>query len=103
MSRFETLKGTLKKDEGTKETLPVAPKKEEIIDLAYTVQVASFQKDEYAQKEAMTLKKKGYDIFVVAKGKYSIVCVGKFSRRDEAKVILSRLKKTYKDCMVRRL
>ena len=87
----------------TKEKSLDAPLKQEILDSPFTIQVASFAKDEYAQKEAMALKKKGYEISVILKGKYSIVCVGKFSRKDEATVILSRLKKTYKDCMIRRL
>lgn len=69
----------------------------------YTIQVASFKKNEYAQKEAGMLRKKGYEIFVVSKGKYSIVCVGKFSEKNEAKVSLNRLIKTYKDSIVRRL
>jgi len=69
----------------------------------YTIQVASFQKDKSAQKEAKSLKKKGYDIFVIPKGKYSIVCVGKFSERREAKEFSSKLRKKYKDCIIRSL
>jgi len=69
----------------------------------YTIQVASFQKDKYAQKEAKNLKKKGYDIFVIPKGKHSIVCVGKFSERREAQAFSSKLRKKYKDCIIRSL
>jgi cell division septation protein DedD len=69
----------------------------------YTVQVASFQLDKYAQKEAKTLKKKGYDIFVIPKGKHSIVCVGRFSQRQEAQEFSSKLRKKYKDCIIRSL
>lgn len=85
------------------ENLSMAEQKEKSISGSYTVQVASFKKDEYAQKEALMLKKKGYDIIVVPKGSYSIVCVGKFSRKEQASVTLSQLKKTYKDCVLRRL
>lgn len=72
-------------------------------DKVYTVQVASFRKEEYAQKEAMDLKKKGYEILVLPKGKYSIVCVGKFAQRDEAKLFSKKLRKRYKDCLIRSL
>ena len=69
----------------------------------YTVQVASFRTEEYAQKEAMDLKKTGYEILVVPKGNYSIVCVGKFLNHHEAKLFSRKLKNKYKDCLVRSL
>ena len=75
----------------------------EILNEGYTIQVASFKSLKYAQQEAADLKKRGYDIIVLPKKGYSIVCVGKFSHKDEAKVLISRLKKTYKDCLIRRL
>ena len=76
---------------------------EKRVEKNYTVQVASFRKEESAQKEAMDLKKKGYEILVLPKGKYSIVCVGKFVQRNEAKVFSRKLKKRYKDCLIRSL
>ncbi len=69
----------------------------------YTVQVASFKKEHYAQKEAEGLKESGYEIFVMPKGSYSIVCVGKFARKAQAKEISKRLRKKYKDCLIRSL
>ncbi|MCK5214955.1 MAG: SPOR domain-containing protein [Candidatus Omnitrophica bacterium] len=72
-------------------------------DRVYTIQVASFKKEKHAQKEAMNLKEKGYEIRVMSKGSYSIVCVGKFSHKDEAKKFSKKLKKKYKDCLIRRL
>ncbi len=69
----------------------------------YTVQVASFRKDKFAQQEAKTLKKKGYEIFVIPKGKYSIVCVGRFSQRRQAQDFSAELRKKYKDCIIRSL
>ena len=85
------------------EKIVALPKLQEASPLPYTIQVASFARGEYAKKEAMALSKKGFDNFVVSKGKYSIVCVGKFLKKDEAGVTLTRLQKTYKDCMIRRL
>jgi len=69
----------------------------------YTVQVASFKKEEYAQKEAMGLKEKGYEIFVIPKGEYSIVCVGKFSEKNQARQFSAELRSQYRDCYIRSL
>ncbi len=69
----------------------------------FTIQVASFKQERDAQKEATILKKKGYDIYVLSKGKHSIVCVGKFARKNAAKQFSNRLKSKYTDCLVRRL
>jgi septal ring-binding cell division protein DamX len=69
----------------------------------FTIQVASFKLEKNAQKEAERLKKIGYDIHVVTKGNYSIVCVGKFAKRTEAKKFSNKLKYRYNDCLIRRL
>ncbi len=68
----------------------------------YTIQVASFKKQEYANQEALLLKQKGYEIFVLSKGEHSIVCVGRFLLQKQAESFSARLKKQYKDCLVRR-
>lgn len=71
---------------------------------SFTIQVASFKLRKNAQREADRLKSDGHeDAFVVPKGSYSIVCVGKFSQRGEAKEFSSRLKSRYNDFLVRRL
>ena len=75
----------------------------QILNKPYTIQVASFKDEKYAQKEAMALKNRNFDVFVISKGNFSIVCVGKFSKKDEANGILAKLKKNYNDCLVRRL
>ncbi len=69
----------------------------------YTIQVASFKKEKLAQDEAKILRGKGLEIFVLSKGSYSIVCAGKFSQKAEASAALSKLRKRYKDCIVRSL
>jgi len=68
----------------------------------FTIQVASFKTKDKAQKEASNLKEKGYEIFVLSKGNHSIVCVGKFAQRMEAKKFSAKLKNRYTDCLVRR-
>jgi len=69
----------------------------------YTIQVASFKDDQYAKKEASVLKNKNLDSFVISKGNFFIVCIGKFSKKEEARGLLAKLKRTYNDCLVRRL
>jgi len=70
---------------------------------SYTIQVASYQNNTYAQKEAGQLKMKGFSPLIVNKGKYIIVCVGNFPNQTTAKSSLSQLKKRYQDCYIRRL
>ncbi len=69
----------------------------------YTIQVASFKTSSLAQKEAKELEKRGFSTIVSSKGKYVILCVGNFGDREEAKTTLSKLKKKYEDCFIRRL
>lgn len=85
--------------------LPQPVKKEEPREYLpnYTIQVASFLNKTSAQKEADTLKRKGLSPMVLPKGKFNIVCVGNFSQRKDAESLLSKLKKQYQDCIIRRL
>ncbi len=69
----------------------------------YTIQVASFKNEGFARKEAQDLEKKGQVSLVLGKGQHFIVCVGKFVSENEAKIFSGRLKKQYKDLLVRRL
>jgi hypothetical protein len=69
----------------------------------YTIQVASFLNKINARKEADILKRKGLSPLVLSKGKFIIVCVGNFSKREEAESLLPKLKKQYRDCCIRRL
>jgi hypothetical protein len=87
------------------ETISQPPlEKNEEQEQLFTIQVASFKLKKNAEKEAEHLKGLGLeDAFVVPKGTYSIVCIGKFLERDEAKVFSNRLKNRYNDCLVRRL
>ncbi len=92
---------TIKKTAPLKINPPVVVPKQDInegIQNAYTIQVASYKTRESAQREALLLKNKGYDIFVVPKGNYVILCVGKFAGKSQADVLLGKLRKSYKDC-----
>ncbi|MBM3255567.1 MAG: SPOR domain-containing protein [Candidatus Omnitrophica bacterium] len=70
---------------------------------AYTIQVASFQTRNLAQKEEQLLKSRGHQTLLLAKSGYIVLCVGKFSDKNTARVLLSELKKRYGDCYIRRL
>ena len=97
------------------EVKPVRPKpkaaddKREVLeikideDLKYTIQVASFKKEINANKEAKTLETKGFETFVMPKGSYSIVCVGRFAEKNDARLHAKKLKGKYGDYLIRRL
>jgi hypothetical protein len=69
----------------------------------YTVQIASYQTKTLAKKEAEILKGIGFLPLILAKGKYTILCIGNFRNKEMAKPLLSKLKKRYQDCFIRRL
>jgi hypothetical protein len=69
----------------------------------YTIQVASFQARDYAQRETEKLKKEGFYALILSKGSYSVVCVGNFADKATAQPSLSKLKQSYRDCYLRRL
>ncbi|MCD4781396.1 MAG: SPOR domain-containing protein [Candidatus Omnitrophica bacterium] len=69
----------------------------------YTVQVASFKLEKNAKREAMILQDRGEDAFVLSKGDYVIVCVGRFRERNDAQTLSLKLKKHYNDCLIRSL
>ena len=69
----------------------------------YTIQVASFKKEAYVKEEAKRLKSKGYETIIIPKGKWIILCVGKFEDKKEAEVLRKELRKKYGDCIIRRL
>ena len=70
-------------------------------DFKYTVQVASYADEKFARRVADDLGKKGFETIVMQKGKYAILCVGKFNRKNEAVAMTAKLKSKYKDCLVR--
>ncbi len=67
----------------------------------YTIQVASYADEKFAKKAAVDLNKNGFETLVMQKGKYAILCVGKFNQKNEAMAVISKLKSKYKDCLVR--
>ncbi len=70
---------------------------------AFRIQVASYYKEKTALKEAENLKAKGYPVIVLQKGKFIVLYVGSFDNEKEANSKWQTLKKSYKDCLLRRL
>ncbi len=83
----------------------IPPGAENLSEKRFTVQLASYKLEKYAQQEAAQkkLKQLGHEVFVMSKGDYSIVCIGSFSSKDKAQALSNKLKKQYKDCLVRNL
>lgn len=69
----------------------------------YTIQVASISRSENVKKELSRLENKGYHAFGLLKGKYTVICVGRFAAKDHAQDSLAKLKNKYPDCQVRKL
>lgn len=83
------LKELVKKDK------PVASKPR------FAIQVASYAKRSYAEKEAEKLNAKGYKTRLIAKGKWVALTVGAYSDKKSATKALEDLKIIYKDCYIR--
>ena len=71
--------------------------------LRYTIQVASFKQEKEAQDLAKKLETKGHKTFVLPKGAYLIVCVGRFAGKNEAESYSGKIKDRYSDYVIRRL
>lgn len=84
-------------------TVPVLEQKFQKADpnFKFTVQVASYADEKFANRVAEDLGKKGYQTLVMKKGKYYILCIGKFNVKQEAVAMTAKLKSKYKDCLVR--
>jgi hypothetical protein len=73
------------------------------VQFSYTVQVASYLREDTAKRHAEQLKSQGDDAFIIKKGNYYITCVGKFTDRQGAEAKAKKLKKSYNDCLVRKI
>lgn len=70
---------------------------------SYTIQVASISEPKNARRQLASLENKGYSAFSLVKGKYTVICVGRFSDKEDARNNLEKLKVKYPDCLIRRL
>ncbi len=69
----------------------------------YYIQIASYNKENFAEIEAKKLKDKGFAAYTAKKGSYVVLYVGTFKTITEAQKSMGLLKKNYKDCVLRRL
>lgn len=70
---------------------------------SYAVQVATYKREELAQRELKRLELEGYNSFVGRRGRYFEVCVGPYSNKADAEASLKALRKRYQDCLLRRM
>lgn len=71
--------------------------------LGYTIQVATFKNKQLALREVQLLLKEGLTPMVFTKEGYIVLCVGKFSKKESAQLLLIQLQRTYAGCRIRRL
>lgn len=69
----------------------------------YTIQLASFKKEDLANKELQKLKKKNITADVTKKGEWYQVYTAGYKTIEEANKAKEELLKEYKDCYIRRI
>lgn len=97
-------------DSSVTETIPkqiVAQKKtiklataDEVKKPLYSIQIASYAKRSYAQKQVDKLEKQGHKTRLLTKGKWIALTVGAFATKTDAKTAMVSLKKQFKDCYI---
>ena len=70
--------------------------------LRFTLQAATYGNEEYARQDALRLKAKGFQSFLIKSGKYWLLCVGNLSSKESASLLLKRLPSEYRSSQVRR-
>jgi hypothetical protein len=68
----------------------------------YTLQAATYGNEEYAMQDALRLKAKGFQSFLIKTGKYWLLCVGNFNNKESAAALLKKLPGEYRLSQVRR-
>ena len=93
----------IKQQDGTQEIAAQVKPVDTAAPFEFTVQVASYAKEETAKVHAERLKAQGNDAFVLKKGDYYIICVGKFTDKQSVDTQMKKLRKSYNDCIVRKI
>jgi cell division septation protein DedD len=68
----------------------------------FTLQAATYGNEEYAQADALLLKAKGFQSFLIKSGKYWMLCVGNFNNKEMAASFSRKLPGQYRSAQVRR-
>jgi len=73
-----------------------------VLENRYTIQAATYGNEEYARQDALVLKAKGFQSFLIKSGKYWLVCVGNFNTKEIAASLSRKLPGQYRSIQVRR-
>ena len=73
-----------------------------ILGSRYTLQAATYGNEEYARQDALFLKAKGFQSFLIQRGKFWLLCVGNFNNKESAAALLRKLPGEYRSSQVRR-
>ena len=68
----------------------------------FTLQAASYKSEAYARQDALALKAKGFQSFLIKKGDFWLVCLGQFATQENARAMLKKLPPKYLSSTVRR-
>ena len=68
----------------------------------WTVQVATYRNENYAQQEALGFKAKGYPTFIIKSKDFYLVCVGQFGSQPQADSFFKKIQAKYQGSQVRR-
>ncbi|MBI4309355.1 MAG: SPOR domain-containing protein [Candidatus Omnitrophica bacterium] len=69
----------------------------------FAVQAAAYKNEVYAKQEALHLKAKGFQSFLIKKGDLWLICLGPFATRNSAAAALKKVQPKYPGSSVRRL
>jgi len=68
----------------------------------FTLQAATYGNEEFARQDALLLKAKHFQPFLIKNGKYWLLCIGNFSTKESAAALLRKLPGEYRLAQVRR-
>jgi len=68
----------------------------------FTLQAATYGNEEFARQDALFLKARGFQSFLIKSGKYWLLCIGNFTNKESALVLLRKLPGQFRSSQVRR-
>ena len=74
----------------------------ENVNKPYTIQLSTYKKQDFAEKEVVALRHNGFYSTIIPSGGYYVVCAGQYATKDAAKKDLKIFSAKYKGCFLRR-
>ena len=68
----------------------------------FTLQAATYGNEAFARQDAMYLKARNFQTFLIKSGKYWLLCVGNFNNKENATAFLRKLPSQFRNSQVRR-